>query len=93
MQLDVIHANVTGFKISEMNFVCLYGGRTSPNQICNQGALTIFEIVSSKLIKRLVISEEDLIPRYRSSVVSMESKSNEIQIWIFGGRTTGLNVT
>lgn len=87
VQLDAVYGNVNNIELNGVQFCCLYGGRTSPNSVCNDGAIVILQILMDTLIPKLIIHDENLIPRYRSSMVSLSVKKNEVQIWIFGGRS------
>ncbi|EEB10512.1 leucine carboxyl methyltransferase, putative [Pediculus humanus corporis] len=93
VQLDRVYGSLTNFRLKESNFCCMYGGRTSPSVIANNGSLVLFEILNDSFILKLIIPLENITPLYRSSLISCTLNDNQVECLIFGGRSGDINVS
>ena len=90
--MDRVYGSLTNFQLKESSFCCMYGGRTSPSVIANNGSLVLFEILNDSLILKLIIPLENITPLYRSSLISCTLNDNQVECLIFGGRSGDINV-
>ena len=93
IDLDMVHGSCCHFIMKDKNYVCLFGGRKSPNKICNEEKAVVLEFDGvGFILKELIPLPSMMVPRYRSSLVCQYEDSEKISLWIFGGRATDLKV-
>lgn len=90
VQLDAIHGCSCHFELEGKSYVCLYGGRTSPNVICNNGEVVVLESSNDVLDLPRITLLSKIKPqlRFRASMVCLGTS-----LWMFGGKTPHSNVS